>query len=974
MIQLGIIVIMLSVNGLFSELRQSAMSTLEDRTQNKYQNLQVQLKNNWAYLSVSAERVQGTVARTLLRLGEITADIATDAELNEQLILAVAPELLSRMRANHVSGIFLIFNGAGSAEDTDAYAGVYLQDTDPEEDDIDNRDLRVVCGSADIAQLLGITQDTARQDYFTFPGGSGNAENDFFYQPLLAAQSAQGEMPEGEGYWSTAFRLGAEEGAECIAYSEPLINRGGDIYGVLGVVIDVAQVSAILSDGEYASAGKGCYFLGVSQDGGDTYTKITTGGALYRQFFDETETSLTLKRATQEGRVTVQSTLNNETMLGSLQKLQLYAPSSPFASQEWTLIGLADETTLFSFERTIRNVLFAAAALSVLLGLGVAAVTSQRIVRPIVRLVSRLKNTDPNETLALEPTNIHEIDQLADAMMTLNHDAIESATRLSKILKLTGLPLGVFEIRDDSELAYCTDDVFTLLGHEEIRNANSLTPKFVCMRIVSHAMNNRVEGSVYRLGSDHSERFVRIRLMREEHGVVGTVMDVTSEIDSRRKLEQERDYDLLTGILNRRAFEKAMEALFAKGGDTLGVAAMIMLDLDNLKFLNDTYGHDCGDGYIRALASTLQLFGKENALIARRSGDEFYVFLYGGKDKPQIRERINTGWKGISQFYYRLADGTRYKMRVSAGVAWYPADSAEYTQLIRYADFAMYKVKHNEKGSLVEFSARDYDENSFLISGRNALDRLIDGERVRYMVQPILSARTGETVGYELLMRTDEPELPNPMAVLRLACEEGKLQHIERLTWFKGLEAAKALLESDAVAPDTTFFINSIANQVLSKGDERIILRRYAGMLPHVVVEVTESERNDKHCTEQKIRFIKSHGGRVAIDDYGTGYNSELSLVKIGADIVKLDISLVRHVDQNEDKQTLIRNLIIFARSRGIAVLAEGVETEAEMSTLIRFGVDYLQGFYLGRPGFMPEATREELRSEIRRLAGTADE
>ncbi len=132
-------------------------------------------------------------------------------------------------------------------------------------------------------------------------------------------------------------------------------------------------------------------------------------------------------------------------------------------------------------------------------------------------------------------------------------------------------------------------------------------------------MERKVEDSVYRLPGMDGERYVRIKLMREQHGIVGTVMDVTAEMNSRRRLERELDSDLLTGILNRRAFENLAEGLFTQGKDALGIAAMIMLDLDNLKFLNDTYGHDCGDGYIRALADALRMFGDEKALIARRS-------------------------------------------------------------------------------------------------------------------------------------------------------------------------------------------------------------------------------------------------------------------------------------------------------------------------------------------------------------------
>jgi EAL domain-containing protein (putative c-di-GMP-specific phosphodiesterase class I) len=282
----------------------------------------------------------------------------------------------------------------------------------------------------------------------------------------------------------------------------------------------------------------------------------------------------------------------------------------------------------------------------------------------------------------------------------------------------------------------------------------------------------------------------------------------------------------------------------------------------------------------------------------------------------------------------------------------------------------MYRVKRNAKGTMLEFNINDYNEDGDLATGRDALNKMIDGQLIRFVMQPILSARTGDVMGYELLMRSDLRELPNPQAVLKLADAEGMLSTIERLTWLKGLDAAREMLEANGIREGTMFFLNSIANQTLCGEDERLVVKSFGSLLPRLVVEVTEQERNDRDDTDRKIRFVKNHGGKIAIDDYGTGYNSELALVKIDADIVKLDMSFVRGVDKDADKQALIRNLIGYARRRKIAVLAEGVETAEELRTLIGFGVDYLQGFYFGKPQYQPVAVDERLVREIRRASG----
>jgi len=971
-VQSLLVVAMLAAYGVFAELRENALASLDERTQNKHQNLETQMTVNWSYLTGTDDNVLDIVTDTLFTQGKEFADIRTDADLNAKILEAAVPELLSRVRSNNTTGVFLILNGAGTSDEPDTYAGVYLRDSEPGEDEPDNSDIQVLRGPHEIFQNGELMPDSHWLPVFTFDGGADNPDNDFFYKPLNAALNGEITREAPSGYWAPSFPFNGDDYGEVITYTEPVLNRQGEVLGIVGVEISKTFVANMLGKGEFARTGRGCYFLGVTQDGGNTYRKVATGGNKYLRFFGDEADTLAPVAPPEGGRMEILSTVNGETMHAAVLTLNLYADDSPFAGMQWALVGMVDETTLFAFFNTIRNIIIVTALLAMALGVAVSMVTGHRIVRPIIRMANSLKTSDPNRELVLEHTHINEIDRLGDAITALNNDVIESATKLTKILKLAGLSVGVFEIRNEGDTAYCSDDVFTLLGREDIQSYNNRVPKAVCLDMVERAMANKVEESIYRLDDGQDERFVSIRRMQESTGVVGTILDVTADMENRRRLERERDYDLLTGILNRRAFEADANQLLNRESARPDISAMIMLDLDNLKFLNDTYGHDCGDGYIRAFADSLRLFGSDNALVARRSGDEFFVLLYGGGDKRRMRARIERAWEGILTRSYTLPDGAAYRMRASAGVAWYPSDARTLTQLIHYADYAMYKVKRSAKGTLGEFNAGDYEEDSFLVSGRNALDRMIDGQLIRFMAQPILSASTGETIGYELLLRSLVRELPGPGTVLKLANAEGKLPHIERLTWFKGLEAAKALLSDNPVIKNPLFFLNSIANQAINAEDERLVEEMYGPLLHRLVVEVTESERNDRECTDRKIRFVKSHGGKIAIDDYGTGYNSELALVKISADIVKLDMSFVRDVDTDVDKQTLIRNLISYARQRGIAVLAEGVETAAEMNTLIRFGVDYLQGYYFGHPQYQPEAVEERLVLEIRQAFETA--
>lgn len=631
LVQSALVVGLFAANGIFEQLRENALNILYERTQNKYQSLQTEMTLNWSSLSGTEDKVLAIVKAKLAEAGKPFDSIRTDAALNAELCLAVTQELIARIRENDTTGAFIIFNGIGVVGRDDTFAGVYVRDSDPYADAADNSDLHVLRGLPPLTRALDLSLDSFWQASFTFPGRVSNTANAYFYMPMYAArQDSHSDHPH-DGYWSVPFHINGEDDGAVVTYSEPLLDENGTAYGVIGVELNVDYLVSVLNQGEFARASRGSYFLGMTLNGGASYQLVATGGAKYKQFFRANDQTLTPLDMDGNGFLRVRGTRGNEMVRGAAFDLQLYASDSVFASQQWVLIGLEDEAALFAFANTVRNFFIFAACVAVLVGAGVSLITSRAVVRPIVRLAHDLQASDPGEELSLARTGITEIDQLTEAILALHRDVSDAAGRLSRILRLARLSVGVFEIRQDSDLAYCSDGVFTLLGREDLRSKNNLVPRQRCQAMVEAAMADRVEESVYRVWVQGLERFVRIKQMREENAAVGTVLDETAEMEDRRRIERERDHDLLTGILNRRAFESRAEGLFIQKGAALGVAAVVMLDLDNLKFLNDTYGHDCGDGYIRSFAESLRLFGSEKTLIARRSGDEFYVLLYGGR-------------------------------------------------------------------------------------------------------------------------------------------------------------------------------------------------------------------------------------------------------------------------------------------------------------------------------------------------------
>ncbi len=966
-VQTLLITAMLSAKGIYQQIYENALVMLEERTQNKHQNLMMDMTVNWSYLTSTKKNIADTIEHILIKNGYDYTAIATDPDLNETLLDAVSGDLLSRLRNNDTTGIFLILNGVGSAQAENSYAGIYLRDDQPDEETDDNHDITLLRGSPELINALQIKQSDDWHNTFTFSGGAANTANNYFYQPLIAALNGRLADTEHNGYWSPLFQMDQHEYRSQITYSEPVFTSDGKVIGILGIELSEELLHNYLSRGVFANSGRGCYFLGISEDGGKSYQKMVVGGAKYQQFFGDETMVLTPVAVSDNGRVQIDSTaVRGETMYGSVQKLSLYPLKSAFANQQWVLIGMVDSATLLTFPNTVRNIVILAASMAVVLGIFIAWVAGTKIVQPIIRLVNSMKTSDPNRPIVLEPTYISEIDSLSDAITALNRDVIESANRLTKILKIAGMSIGVFEIRKDGDMAYCSDDIFSLLDNENQYEKNNWIPKSVCIDMVRKAMTKRVEPSIYRVSDAKGVRFLRILKMQDEQGVIGTVMDVTTEMENRRKIEIERDHDMLTGILNRRAFEKLAKELFLIDGDTLGVAAMIMLDLDNLKYVNDTHGHDCGDGYIRTFAETLNLFNGKNSLIARRSGDEFLVFLYGGSSKQELWERIQTAWNRLLASDYQLPDGTAYRIRVSAGVAWYPQDTRSLTQLIHFADYAMYRVKRNAKGTLLEFDAHDYGEYTLYASGTEALERIISEQQIHFATQPVFKVSTGDVAGYSLLMRTNDPDLPNPQAIITIARKTNKLEQVERLVCFKGLEAAQVFAKQ--VKKTLLFFLNPIADQTLCQQDEHMIGERFGAILPHVVVELSRSDAEVEEQNKQKIQQVRLSGGKIAwiakVDNY-----RKMNAHHFGdIDYIILSIEITHGIDHLQEKQAMAVACIAYARKHGAHVVAEGVETHSELRKLVQLGVDFVQGYHFGQPQYQPIQTDDLVAEEIRLL------
>ena len=430
------------------------------------------------------------------------------------------------------------------------------------------------------------------------------------------------------------------------------------------------------------------------------------------------------------------------------------------------------------------------------------------------------------------------------------------------------------------------------------------------------------------------------------------------------QIAYELDHDVLTGLLNRDAFKRKAFELISRSPEKTGV--LLFSDLDNLKYVNDTFGHAVGDEYIIGAAEMFGAFRKIDALVSRISGDEFAIYIHGFGSKEITRQTIGNLLSQYCQKSIVTPDDNLHKIRSSIGVAWYPDDAVTISELVKYADYAMYEAKKNNKGSLVEFDKSLHLSKMSLFKKGETINKLIDEQLVHFAFQPVVNLCDGSIYGYEALMRSKIKDFASPIEILAVAAAQSKLYQIESLTFQLVLDWLDRNL---SMLGGKKIFINSIAGCFLGESDIKALKLKFFSLFDNIVFEIMEGATEDESSFIEKTKAIRREfGSMVAIDDYGSGHSNEFRLLNLNPDIVKIDRSFVSGIHLDKDKQVLLANVVGFCRGKNIKVLAEGVETADELEMILKLGFDLVQGYFFARPDFELQSIGEDATDTLFRL------
>jgi diguanylate cyclase (GGDEF)-like protein/PAS domain S-box-containing protein len=430
--------------------------------------------------------------------------------------------------------------------------------------------------------------------------------------------------------------------------------------------------------------------------------------------------------------------------------------------------------------------------------------------------------------------------------------------------------------------------------------------------------------------------------------MVGVVIDVTDQYEANRELERLAFHDPLTGLTNRTSFQRRLEVAVERAKRSGSSVAVLYIDLDDFKLVNDSFGHQAGDELLRETAARLRRRTRAGDLIGRQGGDEFLVLLH--ETDAAGAERVAASLlETLKQPFAVL--GAEVHLSASIGISIFPLDAHSSLELAQHADTAMYAAKQSGRNN-AKMYARDGDSALEQLSLTTSLHRALERDELLLHFQPVFDLASGAMVSVEALLRWNHPQrgLILPGEFIPVAERNGLIAPISN--WVAREACRHAALWS-AQGLDLPVAFN-LPPALWQPGLMRHLLstmEEFGLPADRVIVEITESALSeDLGRQEPLVERLREAGLRLAIDDFGTGHSSLSRLVQLPVSTLKIDSSFIRDIPAAPAAATLVSSIIQLAQSLGLEPLAEGIETEEQHAFLVSRGCASGQGFLLCPP------------------------
>jgi diguanylate cyclase (GGDEF)-like protein/PAS domain S-box-containing protein len=447
--------------------------------------------------------------------------------------------------------------------------------------------------------------------------------------------------------------------------------------------------------------------------------------------------------------------------------------------------------------------------------------------------------------------------------------------------------------------------------------------------------------------------------------VEGTLFDITARKLAEERVAYQAYHDSLTGLPNPELFRERFDAAIESAARTDRQLALMFLDLDQFKSVNDTRGHHVGNQLLQLVAYRLQRVLRQEDTVARLGGDEFTIVASSLHSKEEARVVAEKITEALARPF--LLDGRDIYITGSLGIAMYPDDGADYDGLLRKADIAMYRAKELGRNRYVFAANAGSEEAIEQMTLEGDLRRALDQEEFVVYYQPQVDSETGRTVAVEALIRWQHPERGMILPDNFIPVAERSHQIIPIGEWVLR-EACRRGAEWQKTNPGLRVSVNLSPIQFQEPGFDFVMRRvlRDTGIRPELLeLEITEgAAMQNPEVTLEILKEIKAMGVRISIDDFGTGYSSLSYLSRLPIDSLKIDRGFVHDIELEGNHSLIIAAVIALAHQLKLTVVAEGVETEKQSVFLRESACEHLQGYLFSRPMPGDEITALLMRSE----------
>jgi len=449
-------------------------------------------------------------------------------------------------------------------------------------------------------------------------------------------------------------------------------------------------------------------------------------------------------------------------------------------------------------------------------------------------------------------------------------------------------------------------------------------------------------------------------------GIVLTSRDISERKRAEERVHYLANYDVLTGLPNRFLMQDRLTQVIAQAHRNRLRVALMHIDLDRFKVVNETLGRYVGDALLKQAAERVRKATHETDTVARVGGDEFTIVFPNVTSLQALSAAAEVILDELARPF--PSDGQELFVSASVGLSLYPDDAGSVDELIKHADAAMSSAKHLGRNNFQFYTAgmnREVQDRMLIEAGlRTAIQR----NELSLVYQPKIDLATRRIFGAEALLRWKHPKLGMipPSRFVPVAEEAGLVGQIGEWVLYT---ACRQIREWQDAGYSLQVAVNVSARQFQEYDVAELvmdIMRDTGALAKNLEIELTESAvMNDAESSIVSLERLAALGVQIAIDDFGTGYSSLSYLKRLPLDLLKIDQSFVRDISSDPNDAAIVRAIITLARSLGIKVIAEGVENEAQLAFLNAYGCQYAQGYLFGRPLTAPQLVKLVTTGEL---------